>query len=104
MFVDTELLRAGGREARRAGAHTEQAAQHLSREPLLAQMFGDFGAGEAFRVTVGAAHAHQLRTLLGNRTILTGVGDHAHQAVAAFHATEYDNAGRLRAVRCSSGT
>ncbi|OBI90247.1 DUF2563 family protein [Mycobacterium asiaticum] len=104
MFVDTELLRAGGREARRAGAHTEQAAQHLSREPLPARMFGDFGAGEAFRLTVGAAHAYHLRTLLGNRVILSGVGDHAEQAATAFRVTEDDNAGQLRAVRCDSGT
>ncbi|OBJ64983.1 DUF2563 family protein [Mycobacterium asiaticum] len=104
MFVDTELLRAGGREASRAGTHTEQAAQHLSREPLPARMFGDFGAGEAFRVAVGVAHAHQLRNLLSNKMILDGVGDHAQQAATAFHVTDDDNAGQLRAVRCDSGT
>lgn len=72
MFVDTGLLHSGADESRHAGEHAQDGAEKLSRGPLLSAMFDEFPAAEAL---FGAAASAQMDTR---------------------------NAGKLRAVRCSS--
>lgn len=104
MFVDTGLLRAGAQGAERAGEHTHQAAQRLSRESLVPQMFGDFAAAEAFHHATESAHAQHVRLLLVHTDTLTAVGKNAHRSAAGFTEMEEGNARSVRAVRCTSTT
>lgn len=102
MFVDTELLRSGAAESRRAAEHAHRATGHLSRAALPERMFGDFAAAAAFHEATGSAHAHHLRILDGNKHTLAAVGDNAQLAVAGFTAMDQNNAARVRA--CCSAT
>lgn len=104
MFVDTGLLQLGANQSHRAGGHARDGADQLSRAALVGGMFGGFDAAEAFRDTVGAAHAHHVRILQTHHAALATIGDKAHRAAADFTAMEDNNAAILRSVRCNSGT
>jgi uncharacterized protein DUF2563 len=104
MFVDTGLLHSGANESHRAGGHAQDAADHLSRGPLLSGMFGEFAAAESFHDAVTSARAHHVKTLQAHQETLTTVGANAHLAANEFTNTEERNAAKLRAVRCSSNT
>ena|ERR1700738_3953854 len=104
VFVDAELLRSGGRESHRAGAHAQQAADHLSSGSLPPQMFGDFAAAEAFHDATESVRARHVRALFGNAQTLAGVGSNAHLAAAEFTDRDEGNATSVRAVRCDSAT
>jgi hypothetical protein len=104
MFVDTGLLHSGGNQSHRAGGHAQEAADQLSRGPLLSGMFGEFPAAEAFHGAVSAAHTEHVGTLRTHQETLTAIGGKAHQAAAGFTDMEERNAAKLRAVRCTSGT
>jgi hypothetical protein len=104
MFVDTGLLHSGANHSHRAGGHAQDAADHLSRGPLLSGMFGEFAAAESFYDAVTAAHAHHVKILQAHQETLTAVGANAHLAADEFTATEDHNAAKLRAVRYISNT
>jgi hypothetical protein len=99
MFVDTELLRSGANEAHRAGGHAQDAADQLSRGPLMSGMFGEFAAAETFHDEVRSAHAQHVKTLQAHQEVLTAVGSNAHRAATAFSVMEERNAAEERAVR-----
>jgi len=101
MFVDTELLHSGAGESHRAGTHAQDAADHLSRGPLLSGMFGGFAAAEAFHDAVSVAHAKHVKTLQAQQETLTAIGGQAQRAAAEFTDMEQHNAAKLRALRCS---
>ena len=102
MFVNTELLHSGAGESHRAGAHAQDAADRLSRGPLLSRMFGDFAAAEAFHDAVSLAHAKHVKSLQAHQETLTAIGGQAQRAAAEFTDMEQHNAAKLRALRCSS--
>ena len=102
MEVDTGLLHSGGNESHRAGGHAQDAADHLSRGPLLSGMFGEFAAAESFHEAVTSAQAHHVKTLQAHQETLTTVGTNAHTAAKGFTDMEDHNAAALRAVRPSS--
>jgi hypothetical protein len=104
MFVDTGQLHSGGNQSHRAGGHAQEAADHLSRGPLLSGMFGEFPAAETFHGAVGAAHAKHIQTLREHHEALTAIGGKAHRCAAGFTDMEERNAAQLRAVRCTSAT
>jgi len=102
MFVDTNLLRSSANQSHHAGGHAEDAADHLSRVPLLSGMFGDFAAAESFRDAVAAARAHHVKTLRAHQDTLTAVGANAHLAANEFTDMEERNAAKLQAVQYNS--
>ena len=102
MFVDTSLLRSGANQSHRAGGDAQDAADHLSRGPLLSGMFGEFAAAESFHDAVAAARAHHVKTLRAHQETLTTVGANAHLAANEFTDTEECNAAKLQAVRYNS--
>ncbi|MCV7123227.1 DUF2563 family protein [Mycobacterium lacus] len=99
MFVDIGMLHSGANESHRAGGHARDAADHLSRGPLAAGMFGEFAAAEAFHGAVGSAHAQHVSNLQAHREALTAFGANAHLAAMGFTDMDERNAGALRAVR-----
>ena len=99
MFVHTGLLHSGANESHHAGGHAQDAANHLSRGPLLSGMFGGFPAAEAFHDAVSAAHATHVRTLQAHQEALTAIGGKVHRA-----AKEFTNMEECNAARCSSAT
>ncbi len=99
MFVDTELLRSGANESHRAGGHAQEAADHLSRGPLMSGMFGEFAAAEEFHDAVRSAHTQHVQTLQAHREALTAIGGKAHLAANGFTAMDARNAAAERAVR-----
>jgi len=104
MFVDTGLLHSGGNESHRAGGYAQDAADLLSRGPLMSGMFGEFADAESFHDAVTSAHAHHVKNLQAHQETLTTTGANAHLAANTFANTEERNAAKLRAVRCSSNT
>jgi hypothetical protein len=104
MFVDSGLLHSGGNQSHRAGGHAQEAADQLSRGPLLSGMFGGFPAAETFHGAVIAAHGRHVRTLQAHQEALSAIGSKARQAAAGFTNMEERNSAKLRAVRCTSGT
>ena len=98
MFVDTELLRSGANESYRAGGHAQDAADRLSRGPVMSGMFGEFAAAEAFHDAVRFAHTQHVKTLQAHQEVLSAVGSNAHRAAAAFSAMDARNAAEERAV------
>ena len=99
MFVDTELLHSGANESHRAGGHAQEAADHLSRGPLMSGMFGEFAAAEEFHDAVRSAHTQHVQTLQAHREALTAIGGKAHLAANGFTAMDARNAAAERAVR-----
>jgi hypothetical protein len=104
MFVDTGLLHSGATESHRAGRHAQDAADHLSRGPLLAGMFGDFAAAEAFHDAVSVTHADPVTGLPSHQETPPAIGGQAQRAAVEFTDMEEHNAAKLRALRCSSAT
>ena len=102
MFVNTELLHSGAGESHRAATHARDAADHLSRGPLLSGMFGCFAAAEAFHDALSVAHARHVKTLQAHQETLTAIGGRAQRATGEFTDMEQHNAAKLRALRCSS--
>ncbi|WP_374101668.1 DUF2563 family protein [Mycobacterium sp. SM1] len=98
MFVDTGLLHAGATASQRAGKNAQHGANHLSRAPLLAGMFGDFAVAEAFHAAISTAHVHHVTTLVAHHKALAGIGEKAHHVGYSFTATEDHNAKLLRDV------
>ena len=82
MFVNTELLHSGAAESHRAGAHAQDAADHLSRGPLSSGMFGGFPAAEAFHDAVSVAHAKHVKSSQAHQETLTAIGGQAQRAAA----------------------
>jgi Protein of unknown function (DUF2563) len=99
MFVDTELLHSGANESHRAGGHAQEAADRLSRGPLISGMFGEFAAAEEFHDAVRSAHTQHVQTLQAHREALTAIGGKAHLAANGFTAMDARNAAAERAVR-----
>ncbi|MCV7412951.1 hypothetical protein AWC05_12125 [Mycobacterium florentinum] len=99
MYVDTGLLHSGGSQSHRAGGHAQDAADRLSRGPLMSGMFGDFSAAEEFHEAVSVAHGKHVKDLAAHSETLTDVGGKAHQAAASFTDMEAHNSADLRAVR-----
>ena len=85
MFVNTELLHSGAGESHRAATHARDAADHLSRGPLLSGMFGCFAAAEAFHDALTVAHAKHVKTLQAHQETLTAIGGRAQRAAAGIH-------------------
>ncbi|MCV7425467.1 DUF2563 family protein [Mycobacterium montefiorense] len=104
MFVDTGLLQSGGSQSHRAGGHAQDAADRLSRGPLMSGMFGDFSAAEQFHEAVSVAHGKHVKDLQAHGETLATVGGKAHKAASEFTDMEEHNAAKLRAVRCNSAT
>jgi hypothetical protein len=104
MFVNTELLHSGAGESHRAGTHAQEAADHLSRGPLLSGMFGGFAAADAFHDAVSMAQAEHVKSLRAHQETLNAIGGRARRAAAEFTEMEQHNSAELRALRCSSGT
>jgi uncharacterized protein DUF2563 len=102
MFVDPELLHAGGDQSHRAGGHAQDGADHLARGPLASGMFGDFAAADTFHQAVTTAHAQHVKNLQAHQETLTSVGSKAHVAAKGFKEMDTRNAAELRAVRPSS--
>jgi hypothetical protein len=102
MDVDTGLLHSGANQSHRAGGHAQEAANHLSRGPLMSGMFGEFAAAESFHEAVATAQAHHVKTLKAHQETLTTVGTHAHTAADGFTDMEERNAAQLWAVRPTS--
>ncbi|WAC93698.1 DUF2563 family protein [Mycobacterium sp. Aquia_213] len=101
MYVDTGLLHSGGSQSHRAGGHAQDAADRLSRGPLMSGMFGDFSAAEEFHEAVSVAHGKHVKSLQAHGETLTDVGGKAYKAAASFTDMEAHNSGDLRAVRPS---
>ncbi|ODQ98756.1 hypothetical protein BHQ21_25735 [Mycobacterium sherrisii] len=99
MFVDTGLLHSGGSKSHRAGGHAQDAADRLSRGPLLSGMFGDFSAADEFHEAVSLAHGKHVKNLQAHGETLTSIGGKAYQAEAGFTDMEAHNSADLRAVR-----
>jgi alanine racemase len=104
MDVDTGLLHSGANQSHRAGGHAQEAANHLSRGPVMSGMFGEFAAAESFHEAVTSAQAHHVKTLQAHQETLTAVGANAHTAANGFTDMEERNAAQLRAVRPGSAT
>ncbi|MBS4728366.1 DUF2563 family protein [Mycobacterium sp. SM1] len=105
MFVDTALLRSGANESHHAGEHAQHGANHLSRAPLFAGMFGDFQVADTFYGVLSAAHAHHVKSLQRHQEILDDVGGKANHAATAFTVMDDHNAKTLREVPwCGFGT
>jgi hypothetical protein len=104
MFVDTGLLHSGGSQSHRAGGHAQDAADRLSRGPLMSGMFGDFPAADEFHEAVSVAHGKHVKGLQAHGESLTAIGGKAFQAAAGFTGMEERNAAELRAVRPNSAT
>jgi hypothetical protein len=104
MDVDTGFLHSGANQSHRASWHAQEAANHLSRGPLMSGMFGEFAAAESFHEAVAMAQAHHAKTLQAHQETLTTVGTNAHTAATGFTDMEERNAAQLRAVRPSSAT
>ena len=102
MFVDTSSLCSGANQSHRAGADAQDAANHLSRGPLLSGMFGEFAAAESFHDAVATARAHHVKTLRAHQETLTTVGANAHLAATGFTDMEECNAAKLQAVQSNS--
>ena len=102
MFVDTSSLRSGANQSHRAGGDAQDAADHLSRGPLLSGMFGEFAAAESFHDAVAAARAYHVKTLQAHQETVTTVGVNAHLAANTFTDTEDCNAAKLQAVQHNS--
>jgi hypothetical protein len=99
MDVDAGLLHSGANQSHRASEHAQEAANHLSRRPLMSGMFGEFAAAESFHEVVAMAQAHHAKTLQAHQQTLTTVGTNAHTAATGFTDMEQRNAAQLRAVR-----
>jgi hypothetical protein len=80
MFVKPGLLHSGGTELHRAGDYAHAGADHLSRGPVVAGMFGRFAAAETFHDAVYAAHAQLVKNLQDQQETLGAVGSKAHLA------------------------
>jgi hypothetical protein len=104
MDVDTGLLHSGANQSHRASGHAQDAANHLSRGPLMSGMFGEFAAAESFHEAVATAQARHVKTLQAHQETLTSVGTNAHTAANGFTEMEERNAAKLRAVRCNLST
>ena len=102
MFVDTGLLHSGGSQSHRAGGHAHDAADRLSRGPLMSGMFGGFPAAEEFHDAVSVAHGKHVKGLQAHGESLTAIGGKAFQAASGFTDMEEHNAADLRAVRPTS--
>ncbi|BBY20118.1 DUF2563 family protein [Mycobacterium stomatepiae] len=101
MYVDTGLLHSGGSQSHRAGGHAQDAADRLSRGPLMSGMFGNFVAAEEFHEAVSAAHGKHVKNLQAHGQTVADVGGKAYQAAATFTDMEAHNSADLRAVRPS---
>jgi len=101
VFVDMGLLHSGGSQSHRAGDHAQDAADRLSRGPVMSGMFGDFEAAEQFHEAVSVAHGKHVKGLQAHGETLTSVGGKAYKAAASFTEMEAHNAEELRAVRPS---
>ena len=99
MFVDTGLLHSGANESHRAGGHAQEAADRLSRGPLMSGMFGEFAAAEEFHDAVRLAHTQHVKTLEAHQEAFTAVGNKAHLAANGFADMDARNAAAERAVR-----
>jgi hypothetical protein len=99
VFVDTGLLHSGGNQSHQAGGHAQDAADRLSRGPLMSGMFGDFPAAEEFHEAVSVAHAKHVKSLQAHGETLTDVGGKAYKAAASFTDMEARNTAEVRAVR-----
>lgn len=99
LFVDTGLLHTGGNQSHRAGGHAHDAADRLSRGPLMSGMFGDFSAAEEFHEAASVAHAKHVKSLQAHGETLTDVSGKAYKAAAGFTDMEARNAAQVRAVR-----
>ncbi|CQD15629.1 hypothetical protein BN1232_03354 [Mycobacterium lentiflavum] len=98
MFVDTGLLHSGGSQTQRAGGHAQDAADRLSRGPVISGMFGDFDAADAFHNAVSVAHGKQVKNLQAHGETLIDIGGKAHKAAAGFTEMEERNTAQVRAV------
>src|ERR1700744_142223 len=99
MFVDTQLLHAGANDSHRAGAHAQDAAEHLARGPLASGMFGNFAAAEDFHEALSSAHTQHVNALQAHHEALSAVGSKAHIAARGFTEMDQRNAVEMRSVR-----
>lgn len=104
MFVDTALLHLGASESRDAGDQARQAAERLSGAESVSEMFGAFGIAAAFHEAMESLQAQHVRVLSRHQETLESIGRGAAVAAAEFTQMEQDNATRVRAVWCDSGT
>ena len=104
MYVQPGLLHSGGTQSHRAGDHAQEGAGHLSRGPLMAGMFGEFAAAEAFHDAVHSTRTQHVKQLQAHQEALSAIGSKAHLAATRFSGMDARNAAALRAVRCSSDT
>jgi Protein of unknown function (DUF2563) len=102
VFVDTGLLHSGGSQSHRAGGHAHDAADRLSRGPLMSGMFGGFPAAEEFHEAVSVAHGKHVKGLQDHGESLTAIGGKAFRAATEFTDMEAHNTAELRAVRPTS--
>ncbi|MEE6139119.1 DUF2563 family protein [Mycobacterium sp. 050128] len=98
MYVDTGLLHSGGSQTQRAGGHAQDAADRLSRGPVMSGMFGDFDAADAFHDAVSVVHGRHVKSLQAHGETLIDIGGKAHKAAAGFTEMEERNTAELRAV------
>ena len=104
MFVQPDLLHSGGTESHRAGDHAQGGADHLSRGPVVAGMFGGFAAAETFHSAVHVAHAQHVQNLQAHQEVLSAVGSKVQLAARRFSDMDARNAATMRSVRCGSDT
>lgn len=92
------LLHSGASQSHRAGGHAQDAADRLSRGPVMSGMFGDFDAADAFHQAVSVAHGKHVKNLQAHGETLSDVGAKAHKAAVTFADMEEHNTAEVRAV------
>jgi hypothetical protein len=91
MWVEPELLSAGGDVARSAGERVLGGAAALSAAPIGASIFGDFDAARSFHQRLSQHPIGQVSRMRDNHQTLTDVGDKAKTSSGWFQNTEAHN-------------
>ena len=98
MQVDVEEMRSGANRSYSAAWLADEAAEHLSRMTLAANLFGAFPAARSFGAKLERTHRGQIDLLRRHQARLNTVGDNAHTAATAFEDMEDRNAEALHFV------
>jgi hypothetical protein len=103
MFVQPKLVHSRGTESHRAGDHAREGADHLSRGPVMAGMFGGFAAAEAFHDAVYSTRTRHVKSLQAHQEA-SAIDSKAPLAATRFSDMDVRNAATMPAVRCDSDT
>jgi hypothetical protein len=104
MFVDPQMVSAGGNYSRLAGEHAQEGANVISQGPLVPDMFGEFAAAGVFHQAVTYVRSRRVANLLASQEVLADVTSNASRVAAGFTDMDDRHLAEMRSVRDTSAT